>query len=309
MPKVSIIVPVYKVEQYIRECLDSIKAQTFTDWECLLIDDGSPDDSGKICDEYAQSDARFKVFHVENGGVSRARNIGLDNMMGEWVMFVDSDDAIDANTLELCLSIIRKRDLDIVQFSFASEKMEWGKHNGTKTDYLDNVSYIKEQKFLVCVGGSLIRASIIKDYGIRFNESLKLAEDQLVMMECINRSSRLEKIPNQLYYYRPNPNGATRNQKTKDILNSINKLVEFKRNNPVWSALLDRINSLFIIDLIHNKDLSISELSRITRKAKLYNESMLFGSCKLLCRLSKINSYIAVISLIILFNIKKKIGC
>ena len=76
-PKISIIVPVYKAEKYLRRCLDSIVAQTFTDWECILIDDGSPDNSGKICDEYAVKDGRFRVFHQENAGVSAARNKGL----------------------------------------------------------------------------------------------------------------------------------------------------------------------------------------------------------------------------------------
>ena len=94
-PKISIIIPIYKVEKYIRECLDSILNQTFTDWEALLIDDGSPDNSGVICDEYAAKDNRFKVFHKENGGVSSARNLGLEKATGEWVTFIDADDWIE----------------------------------------------------------------------------------------------------------------------------------------------------------------------------------------------------------------------
>ena len=94
MPKISVIVPVYKAEKYICRCVDSILAQTFTDFELLLIDDGSPDNSGAICDEYAASDSRVKVFHKENGGVSSARNVGLDNACGEWITFVDADDWI-----------------------------------------------------------------------------------------------------------------------------------------------------------------------------------------------------------------------
>ena len=99
-PKISIIVPVYKVEQYLRRCLDSIVAQTFTDWECILIDDGSPDNSGRICDEYAEKDKRFRVFHQENVGVSAARNKGLDEARGEWIGFVDSDDWIEKEMYE-----------------------------------------------------------------------------------------------------------------------------------------------------------------------------------------------------------------
>lgn len=87
MPKVSIIVPVYKAEKYLNRCIDSIIAQTFTDWELLLIDDGSPDRSGDICDEYAKKDIRIRVFHKKNGGVSSARNLGLYNVQGEYVTF------------------------------------------------------------------------------------------------------------------------------------------------------------------------------------------------------------------------------
>lgn len=105
-PKISIIVPVYNVEDYLRQCLDSIIAQTFTDWECLLIDDGSPDKSGSICDEYAEKDSRFRVFHTPNGGVSSARNLGLDNARGEWITFIDADDLISNNyfkTIDNCV--------------------------------------------------------------------------------------------------------------------------------------------------------------------------------------------------------------
>ena len=94
-PKITVIVPVYNTEKYLRRCVDSILAQTFTDFELLLIDDGSTDGSGAICDEYAKKDSRVRVFHKEIGGVSSARNLGLDKAYGEWISFVDSDDWID----------------------------------------------------------------------------------------------------------------------------------------------------------------------------------------------------------------------
>ena len=93
-PQISIIVPVYNVEQYLQSCIDSIITQTYTDWELLLVDDGSPDRSGEICDEYAKKDNRIRVFHKRNGGVSSARNLGLDKAQGEWVTFIDADDYI-----------------------------------------------------------------------------------------------------------------------------------------------------------------------------------------------------------------------
>ena len=100
-PKITVIVPVYNTEKYLRRCVDSILAQTFTDFELLLVNDGSTDGSGAICDEYAQKDSRVRVFHKENGGVSSARNIGIDNAQGDWITFIDSDDRIEQRHLYL----------------------------------------------------------------------------------------------------------------------------------------------------------------------------------------------------------------
>lgn len=100
-PKVSVIVPVYKAEAYLYRCVDSLLVQTFTNFEILLIDDGSPDRSGEICDEYARKDTRVRVFHKENGGVSSARNLGLKYAQGEWIAFVDSDDWVESDFLEV----------------------------------------------------------------------------------------------------------------------------------------------------------------------------------------------------------------
>ena len=94
MTKISVIVPVYKVEKYVGECINSILAQSFKDFELILVDDGSPDKSGEICDSYAKKDNRIKVFHKKNGGVSSARNFGIDKAVGEWLCFIDSDDTI-----------------------------------------------------------------------------------------------------------------------------------------------------------------------------------------------------------------------
>ena len=100
---ISVIVPVYNVEPYLRKCLDSIIGQTYKDLEIIIIDDGSTDCSGKICDEYEERDGRLKVFHTENKGLSAARNLGLDNATGDWIGFVDSDDWIEPDMYEVLL--------------------------------------------------------------------------------------------------------------------------------------------------------------------------------------------------------------
>lgn len=112
-PKISVIVPVYKVEKYLPKCIDSILQQIFTDFELLLIDDGSPDNSGKICDEYAIKDSRIRVFHKKNGGVSSARNLGLDNAKGEWISFIDADDWISSDFLSF-----DHEEADVIQKSY-----------------------------------------------------------------------------------------------------------------------------------------------------------------------------------------------
>lgn len=111
MSKITIIVPVYDVEKYINRCVDSILNQTFTDFECILVDDGSPDNCGKICDEYAKKDKRIKVIHKPNGGLSDARNAGIDIAMGEYLSFIDSDDWIHPQMLEILYEGIKKSNV------------------------------------------------------------------------------------------------------------------------------------------------------------------------------------------------------
>ena len=114
MPRLSIIVPVYKVEPYIHKCVDSILNQHFTDFELILVDDGSPDNCGKICDEYALKDERVRVIHKENGGLSDARNAGIDAAQGEIIGFIDSDDYIESNMYEELIKCLDENECDIV---------------------------------------------------------------------------------------------------------------------------------------------------------------------------------------------------
>ena len=124
-PLVSIIVPVYNYKAYLRRCLDSIAAQTFTDWECLVVDDGSSDGSDAICDEAAAADERFRVIHKQNGGISSARNAGLEAARGKFVMFCDQDDAIDPHSMEYALEMQRQAPDGMVVWSFTRDESEF----------------------------------------------------------------------------------------------------------------------------------------------------------------------------------------
>ncbi|MFB4033716.1 glycosyltransferase family 2 protein, partial [Streptococcus pneumoniae] len=110
---ISIVIPIYNVENYLRQCLDSIVAQTYQNFECLLINDGSPDHSADICREYVSKDSRFRYFEKENGGVSSARNLGIEHSKGEYITFIDSDDWVDSDYLEVLYTTLLEEGADI----------------------------------------------------------------------------------------------------------------------------------------------------------------------------------------------------
>ena len=117
-PKISIIIPMYNVEKYLRRCLDSVQNQTFKQWQAICVDDGSPDKSGEIAEEYAKKDKRFIVVHKENGGLSDARNYGMPHATGQYIMFLDSDDFIHPQTMEIAYNTAIKNKSDIVSFTY-----------------------------------------------------------------------------------------------------------------------------------------------------------------------------------------------
>ena len=140
MPKLSVIVPVFNTEKYLRECIESILNQTFTDFELILVDDGSTDKSGVICDEYAQLDDRIRIIHQENAGVTRARKRGVEIALGEYITFVDSDDWIDVDTYNNILSDMWKHKADIGIFAMMIEK----KRSTKIRNFVDEGVYSKE---------------------------------------------------------------------------------------------------------------------------------------------------------------------
>lgn len=179
-PKISFIVPVYNVEQYLPRCIDSILIQSFRDYEVLLINDGSKDKSGAICDEYASKDSRIIVFHKENGGVSSARNVGLDNARGEWVTFVDADDYLLPNTISK--NIINDR-YDLIQLrrtagSYYNPQLKCKQCLKVSGNAIIDI-YCHE------VWGRIIKKSIIGD--IRFCTSLTIGEDLFFNIQILER--------------------------------------------------------------------------------------------------------------------------
>lgn len=219
MNKISVIVPVYNAEKYIRQCVDSILAQKYSDFELLLIDDGSTDDSGLICDAYADLDSRVRVFHKVNGGVSSARNIGLDNARGEWIAFVDSDDSVSELYLYNMLS--HADDVDLV-ISYA----EIIYSNGQRKKEVYNSNIITSNYDVLFVANDLSwhTSPWAKLYNRRlccnkrFIEGMHIGEDLCFLYDYMLRCSRIYVSSDTDYFYHVD----TQSSLTKRI----NKLTE-----------------------------------------------------------------------------------
>ena len=206
-PEISIIIPVYKAEKYLRRCLDSVLSQTLSNWECILVDDGSPDQSGAICDEYAAKDSRFRVIHKPNGGVSSARNEGLDTAKGEFICFIDSDDWVGPKYLEHLHFL--ESDLVISGLFNVNEK---GKIIKTKEfkNALFELSKIGLNEFERTVFSSKgpyckrYRRTIIESNNIRFEEGIHASEDFLFVLSYISKCKTIQTSQMIDYYYQHN---------------------------------------------------------------------------------------------------------
>ncbi len=188
MPKFSIIVPVYNAEIYLRKCLDSILKQTYNDWECLLINDGSTDKSWKICEEYTAKDSRFRSFYKKNGGAGSARNIGIDNANGEWITFCDADDWVLPNWLSIFSAYSNKPYECIIQGFESSAPLFPTKKDLPTNKYTYGIEYsgnVKEglehlnsQSIIGYLWCKAIKHNIIKSKNIRFNTDYNFQEDE-----------------------------------------------------------------------------------------------------------------------------------
>lgn len=307
-PFFSIITPVYNAEEYIQKCIESIQDQKFSDFELLLVNDGSSDNSGGLCDYYAAKDQRIQVFHKKNGGVSSARNFGLDKATGKYIIFLDSDDYFTPDTLVVCKDIIAENSLDILQFSLQGILSNGAPSNNTTirhdtTETLSPDDYLKKGQLQVCAGGTCIKRSIIEDYNIRFDEKIKLAEDQLFIISSILHSKRIKYEDIVLYNYLDNPESATHINKSKDVTNSIKALEDFIKANPQSNDILNRQILNFVCILLRNRDMSISEISKIVKnKSFKYSKRLRIGE-KFFCILSKISFRGACFMTRILFSL------
>lgn len=211
IPTISVIVPVYNTEKYLNQCIDSILAQTFTDFELLLIDDGSTDNSAMICDEYAQKDSRVRVFHKKNGGVSSARNLGLDNARGEWIAFVDGDDYISSNFCEILLDN-ENEDLVICSFEAFGTINDKCKINDScisKEQLTLNLNEYLLKNHFMTPWGKLFKKNILDYSKLRFSLNIDSTEDTIFIYKYMLYIKTIRTKSNIIYYYRHTGNGLS----------------------------------------------------------------------------------------------------
>lgn len=204
--KISIIIPVYNAERFLRRCLDSVLNQSYSNWECIIVDDGSKDSSFAICDEYVKTDSRFKVIHKENGGVSEARNIGLSQLSGEWVTFVDSDDELTLDALKYFTegmerypkaSVLRGGHKTVTPTAIGKDRLaeKW-----ICTESHADALKISEETW--CSGfmwSTCFRKDIIE--GMRFDNSITWCEDHIFTYQCILKAEEIAFVPHVVYVY------------------------------------------------------------------------------------------------------------
>ena len=235
---ISVIVPVYNVEEYLRECIDSIIEQTYSNLEIILIDDGSKDESGIICDEYEKKDSRIKVIHKENAGVSSARNTGLQIATGDWVAFVDSDDWLEENYFEVLMKCAIDKKAEIVSCGYnrvTVNKKESINNSG-------NILIFDARNFLIKllnpqVGYGFTHMKIYKREIINdvvFDTELKVGEDCLFNEQVVLNANRICVIEKNLYNYRVNPNSVVRSfdkNYVNKYLKAMNKNKEYLKKH------------------------------------------------------------------------------
>lgn len=238
---VSFVVPIFNVEKYLEQCVSSILSQTYDNIEVILVDDGSTDNSGKICDNFAQKDKRVKVIHKKNGGLSSARNAGLDALTGDYVVFTDSDDYVSSDMVQTMLNKLESTDSDLIMCNFAYTD-ENGNVTDNFTDGNESGEYDNNQLLSTIAAGwtfgavawNKIYKAKLFDNNLRFTEG-KLAEDEFMAHRLLAKVKKAFVISDVLYYYR---------QRSGSIINSdfnIKKLDSL-------DALIDRVDFFYEIN-------------------------------------------------------------
>lgn len=309
---ISIIVPVYNVEKYLEECIDSILNQTYKNLEIILVDDGSTDKSGIICEDYAKIDSRIKVIHKKNGGLSDARNVGIDKALGEFIIFVDSDDYIDKDMCQILINYVCEYNVDIVSCNF--------KKVFDNNIEEDNITYFKEKIKI------LTKEEVLKEYfvtlapeifatwnklynrNIFFSEKKirfplnRLHEDIATTYKLYNESKKIILLNKILYCYRQRSNSIMKNisyKNIKDLIITMKEYVNFARLNDFKYPVQIGLIKSYCIYSLWSKDIKDERFFKDIKEMR----SLVLKNCKDIIK----NPYLDKKTLLKFFLIKFKL--
>jgi len=283
-PEISIIIPVYKVEKYLDRCIQSVLNQSFTDYEVILVDDGSPDSCPEMCDSYAASDSRFKVIHKKNQGLGFARNSGLDIAQGKYVMFLDSDDWYDPKICEILHKAIIESDaqLSLCGFNVSDGNKILSTNIGTHEQIIAGYSCLKRMLFgeggilWMSVWHCMFSMDVINGFGLRFvSERQIISEDVSFLTDYLQVCKTVKLVNAPLYYYFKNNNSISTTY-IPGRYEAIKVLVERIRRNvvcskePEWEQAIQTFFHTAVYDTISyisllNRDNSSKELRSIQK--------------------------------------------
>lgn len=254
MKKVSIIIPIYNIDKYIKTCYESVKKQTYTEWELLLINDGSTDESLKICQDIQKKDSRVKVFTQKNSGVSHTRNIGIKESSGYYIMFIDGDDFIENNTLEELVKNIEEKESDMcfAKYYYKDSK----KIKSTEKDFEiisgeELIKYHLKFEFMSSLCFSLFKRDKIKD--IRLAENLKNHEDWEYLLQIIQRCKKISCCDGCFYHYITRMGSSSKSKLNEakmslfDIPTEVNKKL---KNKEKYREYLDVLEVQLLLKII-----------------------------------------------------------
>lgn len=282
---ISIIVPIYNVEKYLRECIDSILIQTYENLEIILVDDGSPDNSGKICDEYLKKDTRIKVFHKPNGGLSDARNYGIKQANGKYIQFTDSDDFLDKDMIKTLYMDIKENNSDVSICSFYALKNEVKYTDATfekKIFYRDEAIKVNllDKEIRNYAWNKLYRKTIFDR--VQYPKG-RLFEDILTLPRIFMQSSKISIIDIPLYYYRQRSDSIL-HKKTKEsefaYLDAVEEISnEIRKTNLEFEVYCDYAIANSILNTFN--DIAYNQMK------ELYNEEKILKCYDTLSRIFK----------------------
>ena len=288
--KISVIVPVYNVEEYLKECVESLISQTWDNYEIILVDDGSTDSSGKICDFYAMSNENISVIHKKNGGLSSARNAGIPFATGKYIAFVDSDDKVHQDYLKIMIELMIKYDADLVACNYCEgQECVWEQDNNTIEIRSGNeiLNKMNERDVLVTVAwNKLYDSKFFNQYGLRYPEG-KIHEDMFLTPQILYHTKKMVITDKKLYFYRQRLNSIMNSKfslKKLDILDAIRFRIHFFekcRNNKLikleYESYIRKSIQLYFemsaekeAKYIRNKNNIYTEMYKIFKKKNVF---------------------------------------